>query len=159
MSEDLSKLTLVELLELLEPAPEPLPVLLWPQTAGWLWLAISLSAGALWLLCRWARHRRANAYRRAALREIAAVGDDPAALAKILRRTALAAFPRVEVAGLYGEDWLGFLDRTYGGSEFRHGAGRAFAVVPYVQAEVSSDLAPLAVEWIRRHRRHRGGGL
>ena len=157
MSEDLSKLTLVELLDLLEPAPEPSPISLWPQTGGWVLLAIALAAGVSWLLYSWLRHRRANAYRRAALREVAAAGEDPVALAGILRRTALAAFPRTEVAGLYGDDWLGFLDRSYGGSAFSQGPGRVLVVAPYVPTEGSPELAKLAGAWIRQHRRGRGG--
>ena len=108
---------------------------------------------AAWLARRWIRHHRANAYRRAALREITAAGQDPAALAEILRRTALSAFPRAEVAGLYGDAWLGFLDRAYGGTGFRDGPGRAIALAPYAPREPSADLAPHAAAWVRRHRR------
>ena len=59
------------------------------------------------------RHRRATAWRRAALAELARLAPgleagDPAALAglqTLLRRVALVAFPRVEVARLTGEAW------------------------------------------------------
>ncbi|MGI9508438.1 MAG: DUF4381 domain-containing protein [Geminicoccaceae bacterium] len=153
MSEDLTKLNLVELLDLLEPVPEPQPVSLWPETVGWIWLGIGLIAFAAWLVRRWVLDRRANAYRRAALQAIEAAGDNVSTIALILRRTALAAFPRTEVAGLYGDDWLAFLDRTYGGSGFREGPGRAIAKCPYAEAGEEANLAPLAVEWVRRHRR------
>lgn len=156
MSEDISKLNLVELLELLEPVPEPPPVSLWPQTQGWIWLGIIVAAVVVWLLRRWISTRRANAYRRAALGEIVAAGNDPTAIATILRRAALAAYPRTEIAGLYGEDWLRFLDRTYGGTGFCEGPGRAFAVAPYAPPSQASGLAPLAGEWVRRHRRPKG---
>lgn len=153
MTEDLSQLTLVELLDLLEPVPEPPAVSLWPQTAGWIWVGLILLACTAWLLRRWILQHRANAYRRAALAQIAAVGDEPAALAEILRRTALSVFPREEVAGLYGEDWLAFLDRTYGGTAFREGPGRILAAAPYAPGPGAADLTPLAAEWVRRHRR------
>ncbi len=153
MSEDLSELDLVELMVLLEPVPEPPPVSLWPQTAGWIWVGIIVAVGVAWLIRHWLRHRRANAYRRAALDEIAAAGQDPSALAGILRRTALAAFPRADVAGLYGEDWLAFLDQTYGGTGFRQGPGRLLTLAPYTAAENAKGLGPLAAEWVRRHRR------
>lgn len=152
MSEDLSKLGLIELLDLLEPVPEPPPVSLWPQTGGWIVVGVASLAIVVWLVRRLVRHRRANAYRRAALREIAAAGEAPVALAEILRRTALAAFPRAQVAGLYGDDWLAFLDRTYGGTAFQDGAGRAFAMAPYASADAGDGLEPLAAEWVRRHR-------
>ena len=72
MSEDLSRLTLVDLLDLLEPVPEPPQVSLWPQTVGWIWLGLAVACVAGWLGRRWLMNRRANAYRRAALKEIAA---------------------------------------------------------------------------------------
>jgi hypothetical protein len=152
MSEDFSGLTLVELLDLLEPVPEPLPVSLWPQTAGWIWLGIVVAAAVGWGARRWLVVRRANAYRRIALQEVAAADGEFMVLAAILRRTALAGYPRADVAGLYGEDWLAFLDETYGGTGFRDGPGRAFATAPYARSQVARDLAPLVVEWLRRHR-------
>ena len=44
MTEDLAGLTLVELLDLLEPVVEPPPVPLWPQTQGWIWLGLAVAA-------------------------------------------------------------------------------------------------------------------
>jgi len=156
MSEDLSRLTLVDLLDLLEPVPEPPQVSLWPQTAGWIWLGLAVACVAAWLGRRWLATRRANAYRRAALKAIAAAGDDPVALAEIVRRAALAGYPRAEVAGLYGEDWLAFLDEAYGGTGFREGPGRLLAVAPYTSARRAPDLASLVAEWVRHHYRPRG---
>ncbi len=156
MSEDLSRLTLVDLLDLLEPVPEPPQIPLWPQTAGWIWLGLAVACVAAWLGRRWLLTRRANAYRRAAFKAIAAAGDDPVALAEIVRRAALAGYPRAEVAGLYGEDWLAFLDEAYGGTGFREGPGRLLAVAPYASARSAPDLTPLVALWVRNHHRPRG---
>ncbi|TDJ68699.1 MAG: DUF4381 domain-containing protein [Proteobacteria bacterium] len=151
MSQDLSQLNLVELLDLLEPIPEPAPISLWPETAGWIWVGIVLLASGAWCVRRWHLHRYANAYRRAALREIAIVGNEPVALADILRRAALAAYPRAEVAGLHAEKWLAFLDKSYGGTGFREGPGRVIAIAPYRPVDETPGIALLATEWVRRH--------
>ena len=153
MIEDLSKLSLVDLLDLLEPIPEPIPVSLWPQTAGWIWLGLAVACVAAWLGRRWILAHRANAYRRAALAAITTAGDDPTALAAVLRRAALAGYPRAEVAGLFGEDWLAFLDDAYGGTGFCEGPGRLLAVAPYASAGQTPDLSSLVAEWVRRHHR------
>lgn len=155
MNEDLSKLNLVDLIDLLEPVPEPAPVSLWPQTAGWLWLVLLLVALVMWVVHRLLRRHRANAYRRAALEELDAANANPAAIAGILRRAAIAAYGRRRVAALSGEAWLNFLDDSFGGNDFCAGAGRSLAVAPY-QKDVQADgLTDLAATWIRRHRTDR----
>ena len=68
-----------------------------------------------------ARYRR-NAYRREALRQLDAV--DPGGISTVLKRTALAAWPREQVAALTGAAWLAFLDRTGRTTAFTDGAGR-----------------------------------
>jgi hypothetical protein len=144
--------TLIDLLnELVEP-PEPAPVAMTPQTWGWAVLAALLALAVAWLGWRAWRHWRANAYRRAALAELAAAGDDPATIAEILRRTALAAWPRERVASLTGHDWLAFLDAT-GGSGFTDGLGAALAVAPYRDGRATvAGLGEIAASWVRRHR-------
>jgi hypothetical protein len=153
MNEDLSELDLIGLLGKLEPIPAPPIVSLWPQTEAWVWIGLVVFGFATWLLRLVLLRHRANAYRRAALREIAAARENPAVLAEILRRTALAAFPRAEVAGLYGEEWLAFLDRTADGTGFREGPGRAFAHAAYREQTLeTARLATFATRWVRRHR-------
>ena len=153
MSEDLSGLSLVQLLALLEPAPEPAPVSLWPQTGGWLWLAIFLIMGFGVAAYRFMVWRRANAYRRAAAHEIVHARGDVATIATILRRTALAAYPRRKIAALHGEDWLIFLDETYDGNGFSAGPARMVATAPYQESTSDEGLSEVALAWVRTHRR------
>jgi len=160
MNEDLGQLDLIELMDRLAPVPEPPAISLWPQTEAWLWAGLVALVFAAWLIRHWILHRRANSYRRAALREIRAAVDSPAALAEILRRTALVAFPRSQVAGLYGDEWLAFLEHTGGGKAFREAPGRAFARAPYAKdAGEAMELAALAARWVRHHRRASEGEL
>jgi Domain of unknown function (DUF4381) len=121
---------LVTLIEELQQPPEPIPVSMMPQTWGWAGLAALLTALLLWLLWRGWRRWRANAYRRAALAELELAGDDPARIAGVLRRTALAAWPRVEVASLTGEDWPAFLSRT-GPRPLSRKAAETLVAAPY----------------------------
>ncbi|PRY26803.1 uncharacterized protein DUF4381 [Aliiruegeria haliotis] len=149
---DTEGLDLVALLDLLKPIPEPEPISMWPATDAWIWLGLAvlglLGWGAHILWRRW----QANAYRRAALAELEAAGEDPAAIAAVLRRTALAAFPRAEVASLVGPDWLAFLDATSSGG-FSTELGTLLTRAPYSPQPGSPDLARLARGWVRGHRR------
>lgn len=145
---------LVDLLDQLVTPPEPLPVSLVPQTAGWLVLAVVLGFALIWLVGRGLRHHRENAYRRAALAALSGAADDPKGLARIVRHTALISYPRTEVAGIYGEDWLSFLDKSCGSSDFVTGPGRFLAVGPYEQgATVPEGAVELIARWIKTHDR------
>src|SRR5262249_58175050 len=104
----------------------------------------------------------ANRYRRGALAELdqllrspnAGTESSDAAMALLVRRTALAAFPRETIAPLVGTAWLAFLDHSYGGHEFSDGVGRALGAAPYPRAQASEDGTPpseLVRLWIRTH--------
>jgi hypothetical protein len=80
----------------------------WPPAPGWyVVIALALIATA-WLALRLLRRWQANAYRRAALHELKSL-DTPAAIAELLRRTALAVSPRSSVAEKSGSAWLDWL--------------------------------------------------
>jgi Ca-activated chloride channel family protein len=139
----------------------PAPISLWPQT----WplrivlvvAAVALVSGA-WCFFRW-WHR--NRYRREALAELdrieAAIGEAPSpgapeALASLVRRTALAAFPREQIASLAGPAWLAFLDCTADTHDFSAGAGQALEAEAYRPAPGNPIALPGAVRhWIRAH--------
>jgi Domain of unknown function (DUF4381) len=143
----------------------PAPVSGWPPAPGWWALSAltlaALAVGGAWL---WRLWRRGSA-RRSALAEIHRLADayrsqgtatDLAAnLSVLLRRLALVRFPHERVAGLTGEDWLAFLDRTGGGERFTRGAGRVLATAPYARtSDVDAEsLLDLAGDWIRHRRR------
>lgn len=132
-----------------------------PQTIGWVALAV-LALGLLaWAVIHAARRFRSNRYRRAALRELDAIRRAPGApseaLPALLKRTALGAFPRSEVAPLSGEPWVAFLARTCPGSGFDDAPGDTLVRLSYRGADgiPSAEVAHLldATEaWIRGHR-------
>jgi len=138
--------------------PLPAPVSLWPQTwparIALVVLTVGVTVGA-WRLARWWYRSR---YRRAALAELDRIeGESDAigrrlALAALVRRTALAAFPRGQVASLAGVEWLAFLDRTGDTRIFSQGAGRGLEDIAY--RPTPEDVRPLigAVRyWIKAH--------
>ena len=69
-----------------------------------------------------------------------------------MRRLALAHFPRTQVAGLVGDAWLQFLDRTGGDNQFSAGPGRALIRAPYRRTEAFEieALLNVAEAWIKR---------
>jgi hypothetical protein len=117
----------------------PEPVSWWPPAPGW-WLLAGLLvlAGLLWWTL--ARRRR-PAHIKSALRELDALQATFQAdgnhqrlitdVSRLLRRAALAHFPRQQVAGLTGQQWLEFLDRSGHTSAFASGPGKALASAPY----------------------------
>jgi Ca-activated chloride channel family protein len=139
--------------------PLPAQISLWPET--WtLRMAIVLIVGGMIAAIWWfARQWRTNRYRRAALAELDRILHAPqpsaVALELLLRRTALAVFPRDTVAPLNGQAWLAFLDKTYGGHEFSEGAGRMLALSPYERQPADTgnitSTADLVRRWIRTH--------
>lgn len=124
----------------------PAPASFWPPAPGW-WIvgAACVVAAGLAVAALVRRHRR-NAYRRDALRALETAG--PADISAILKRAALAAFPREQVASLSGADWLAFLDRT-GGTHF---AQTALASLPYGGTGDREAVLAEARRWIARHR-------
>ena len=144
--------SLVSLIDqLIEPAA-PLPVPMVPQTWGWAVLAALLVAALVAGLWRWHQSRVANAYRRTALAALAQAATT-AELAAILRRAALAAYPRAEVASLTGHDWTAFLSRS-GKRDFPDAAGEELRRAPYrsPDAAPSRALRDAASDWLRTHR-------
>jgi hypothetical protein len=123
--------------------PEPPPPWL-PAPGVWLLLAVCLAVVAALALWWWQR-RASTAYRRAgrALLEDARTARE---VNVILKRVALAVWPRPVIAPLYGDDWAAFLDGAC--SRTRFASLGSFED----GAEASSDLRRLARTWIRHHR-------
>lgn len=131
----------------------------WPPQPGWWILAAGLLALATIGLMRLARRHRANAYRRAALAELAGIGPATDAeraqrISAVLKRAALVAYPREETAALTGAAWLAFLDRTAGTQAFTTGAARELVPLAFGAAQAGDGIAiaRAAAQWVRRHR-------
>ncbi len=152
MSAETEGKSLVELLDMLAPAPEPIPISMVPQTWGWIVLAAVFLIGVGSIIYLLARYHRAKAYRRLALMELKRAGNDPARAAIILRRAALAAFPRNEVAGLHGQDWLNFIQHSAEKLQFSDEADQSLLQAPYREDKENPKVAKLARDWITLHK-------
>ncbi len=136
----------------------PDPVSLAPQTTAWWILFATLAIFLLVALLLWVRRWRRNRYRRDALARLDALGPDRLAeLPELVKRVALDAWPREEVAELSGAPWLAFLDRSLGGgTAFTAGPGRLLPALAYGASEPPTDaeadeLVALVRTWIRKH--------
>ncbi|BCX49632.1 alpha-2 type XI collagen [Haloferula helveola] len=126
----------------------------WPPAPGWIVLAVVVLAALSLLTRRQLKHRKANAYRRAALAELSNASSCHD-IARILRRTALAIAPRETVAGLDGDAWISWLG-DQASIEIPAAAGKALTGSVYDASGSEAppeDLAAFADSWIRNHRR------
>lgn len=143
------------------------PVSWWPVAPGWYGLAFVATVALIALLWRLRRHRLRDRYRHEALAELAALRTEslpaPSAVARrmvLLKRTALSAYPRAEVASLSGAAWWRYLDEHIDEPLFAPGLGAACEALAYrdqdpdesEEATHRLERFDLAVEqWILRH--------
>ena len=153
-------LNLPQLMDLMHGLAMPESVSWLPATPGW-WIALGwLLAVAFIAAWQFARHRRRNRYRRDALAELDAITAekqiDPAEsaqrIAAVLKRTALVAYPRADVAALYGADWSRFLTASADNDARIAAAADSLAAAAYRPDADPDVLAEPARRWIRRHR-------
>jgi Domain of unknown function (DUF4381) len=147
---------------------EPMSIPWWPPAPG-VWLLGLVVVWTAASLVLWWVHWQRQAYRRAGLRELRGIAarlghaSERAAalvdLAALLKRVALVAYAREQVAALSGDAWLTFLDRTGGTARFTQGPGAVLAEVssrPGLGAALDptqvAALISTARDWIRQHR-------
>ena len=133
----------------------------WPPAIGWwivlILLLLAVGGGSYWL---WWRYKR-MAYKREAIAQMDAIRsnylkarNDQQLLSEIsslLKRTAITRYGRDEIAGLAGEQWLNFLDRTGQTSEFTQGSGRVLTTRFSPQPQVdSSELLNAVEHWLKK---------
>ena len=135
---------------------------------GWYWvLGIFLILTFILILRSTLRLQR-NRYRREALAELAiqesALTDGGrraeaiSAMAELLKRATLTAFPREQVASLTGPAWFTFLDRTGRTTAFSAGSGATLERATYDQrvADTLTDkqlreIITAVRQWLKNH--------
>jgi len=147
----------------------PAAVPWWPLAPGWYVLMAITFMVILWFaMAAWRRWQQ-NRYRRQALEEFSAICKGPEgalhSLPELLKRTALSAWPRDEVAALSGERWHRFLDESAGVEQFCGGAGELLDQLAYgdgrqpgFSEEEQRCLVEATENWLRSHRHPAGTG-
>lgn len=137
-----------------------------PEPAGWLPLAsvwkFAIAMAIIWMAAWvWIRviSYLHNAYRREAIRELNAIetAGDVVRLNELLKRTAMKAYGRDEVASLHGERWLAFLggSNDYPSIERIAVLGDASSQTEPISLsdQTCAEVFSFARNWIRTHER------
>jgi uncharacterized protein DUF4381 len=131
----------------------PPAVAWWPPAPGWYVVFTLALVAAAWMAFRAWKRWQSNAYRREAARELASL-ESSAAIAELLRRTALAIAPRSVIAEKTGTAWLDWLAAQF--PEPMPDTVRAqLTTGVYGRPAASRELSALrdyATRWITRHR-------
>ena len=124
----------------------------WPLAPGWYVVGGILLLVVIVLIYRARNRWLANAYRRAALLELASV-DDTAGIAELLRRTALANTSRTVIAAKTGATWLDWLESQCRKSmpETVREQLTSGVYSRHVKPDELGELRDYAAYWIRRH--------
>ena len=139
---------------------EPAAVSFWPLAPGW-WILLGLLVVIPLAVLAWRAFRRGNRQaRREALRELHQLreaytqhGNSVRTVSEIsilIRRACLARYPRADVAGLTGDAWLAFLDKTGRTQQFSTGPGQILVTAPYRnRADIDVDaLVSVTSKWL-----------
>lgn len=142
--------------------PETVPFT--PQTSAWFFLVAVLLLALAWTLRRAIQRYRGNAYRRLALAELRILQQDlqknrdqaVQQLPRLLKRAALGAFSRTDVAALSGQAWVDFMKGTAPGV-LSDQAQTAFSLLGHLDARElptshDAELFFGAERWLRGHR-------
>lgn len=146
-------LNLPDLMELMHPVVYPEPISYFPATIAWLIIAVWLMAILILVTINRVQKYRADGYRREAVRRIQTISceEHTAAqeIASLVKRTAIAAYSRGEVASLTGTRWCRFLsDTSEQISESEAALVAEAAYEPDVRVE---DVKQVAILWVRSH--------
>jgi hypothetical protein len=129
----------------------PPPISGWPLAPGWYVLIVSVLLVIVGIIFWFYKQRIKARAKRHALRLLTHTTTH-AAISALLKRVALAYYPRARVANLHGEAWIKFLNETARGVNF-HEVQAALIDAPYQINPKARDLAQLirmARHWIKQ---------
>ncbi len=133
----------------------------WPLAPGW-YVVILLAVFIVLIIAYWVYKRHANSMaKKRALKLLQTYKQHydkeqnaqtaSACISELLRRVALVYYPRGQVAGLHGDEWIEFLNKTSKKIDFKP-VKAMLLESPFKTAE-TVDLKPLftrAEQWIKQ---------
>ncbi len=149
-------LNLPQLMDLMHDLARPELVAWFPETMGW-WVVAAwlLAIGLLAAGHGFAQWRR-DRYRREAIKLLDAIeagaGNAGRAVASVLKRTALVAYPRQQVASMHGTTWANFLSTSSGHDPAVERAAADLAAAAYRPDIDGHALIGPARRWVEIHR-------
>jgi hypothetical protein len=140
----------------------PAAISWWPPAIGW-WILAILIPLSLYLLFKLYRRLTRKTALKAAKKYLQALQQDTSlseleklqALSKLMRRTAISLYPRNDVAGLVGSEWLTFLDKSMPAAQFNSATGRLLTDSLYRSPSKLDALAPLfalCASWLEQQK-------
>lgn len=145
----------------LKEIPLPDPVSYFPETAGWLILAVLFGLFLCILFAIFLRRWRQKAYLRQAIRDLQEISDQQlnySQIPLILRRTALQQYDRDEVASLRGRSFTDWLNNKLKQPVFDPQDSALLSALPYTLSEKNlTDIATLnglvqkSIVWLKKH--------
>jgi Domain of unknown function (DUF4381) len=151
-------------LDTLRDIHQPPAISIWPLAMGWyilLMIIIALIALGCYLMIKYHTKHRIRKLVLIRITELRKKHESSSKqniceeLSALLKRAALQVFPRKKVAGLYGEQWLAFLDATVEikDKNFSQGIGRVLITGPYQSSkqQLSQELFDLIELWVKQN--------
>ncbi len=128
----------------------PAAISWWPPAIGW-WILAILIPLSLYLLFRLYRRLTRKTALKAAKKYFKVLQQDTdlneqeklQALSTLMRRTAISLYPRNDVAGLVGSEWLSFLDNSMPTAQFSSKTGQLLTDALYRSPTKLESLTPL----------------
>jgi hypothetical protein len=147
----------------------PAAISWWPLASGWYVLISLLLTAFIWFTFRSIRRWISNRYRREALHELHRLVQSIKAnenrdenlrqIPVVLKRAALSAYPRNQVASLSGSDWYRFLNSTLSKPEFTNSISSTLDALSYSSGELDGVDSNAVFEstnackyWLQHHR-------
>lgn len=140
----------------------------WPLATGWYVLSGLLLIALAWSGYKSLQRWMGNRYRRAALKELHLLAEGIQSAASrdsslrqipvLLKRTALSAYPRNQVASLSGKDWTSFLNAKIGTPPFTDSISSTLGYLSYsrgdlnaVDSQAAAALLKASALWLKQH--------